>query len=532
MKIDWRLIVLGILIGVTASFAQSEAAEEPVVVIDDEPMTLEEFWEKVDQLPMQYQSMMEENESRRSFLDQLIQERTLYLAALEEDYPEDEEIRQALEDARIRTLASYYYQRNVGSFHGYSEEELREYYEENPDYFLTEAQVRMRHILLENEAQAREARRVLVEGEASFADLAKDISIDAKTRRLGGMIGLVSERATLPQLGRVPELQEVIFDMPVGEVSEPIQSDMGWHLVLIEEKIPAQLMEFERVKQKVADYMLVDEERAREYYEEHRDEYMTEPQVDARLVFCIEEDDIDAAYAALESGMDPAAVVEEYSDDEKTKADEGRLGFVKETTPVSILGRDSREVLRTAFTELEDGEYSEPIQTTEGWAVIIREGHREPRIKSYEEVVSTVRGAAVNEARQELQQNFFDELLERYDVTVYEETLFSERPPQESAAELYDKAEVAPPPTAINLYRDILEYYPESDEAPKAQFMIGFLYSDKLKNYDEAEEAFRAYLENWPDGEFADDAEYMLEHMRDEEIDISASEDADDEESE
>jgi len=47
--------------------------------------------------------------------------------------------------------------------------------------------------------------------------------------------------------------------------------------------------------------------------------------------------------------------------------------------------------------------------------------------------------------------------------------------------------------------------------------MVGFIYSEEVKNYDEAEKAFRQLLKRYPDSELAASAQWMVEHMRTEE---------------
>ena len=60
----------------------------------------------------------------------------------------------------------------------------------------------------------------------------------------------------------------------------------------------------------------------------------------------------------------------------------------------------------------------------------------------------------------------------------------------------------------------LLSEYPSSNVSPQAQFMVGFIYSEELKDYDQAEHAFKALLEHYPKSELADSARWMIEHMR------------------
>ena len=67
--------------------------------------------------------------------------------------------------------------------------------------------------------------------------------------------------------------------------------------------------------------------------------------------------------------------------------------------------------------------------------------------------------------------------------------------------------------SAIKTYKEILKLYPESPYSCKAEFLIGFVYSENLKDYDKAKEVYQKVIENYPDCDLADDAKFMLESM-------------------
>ena len=66
---------------------------------------------------------------------------------------------------------------------------------------------------------------------------------------------------------------------------------------------------------------------------------------------------------------------------------------------------------------------------------------------------------------------------------------------------------------AIARYQDLLKRYPQSEHAYKAQFMIGFIYSEDLHDYAMARKAFEKLLEKYPDCDLAPSAKWMLENM-------------------
>jgi outer membrane protein assembly factor BamD (BamD/ComL family) len=67
--------------------------------------------------------------------------------------------------------------------------------------------------------------------------------------------------------------------------------------------------------------------------------------------------------------------------------------------------------------------------------------------------------------------------------------------------------------SAIKIYEEILKLYPESRYSCKAQFLIGFVYSENLKNYGKAKEIFAEVIEKYPDCDLTDDARFMLESI-------------------
>ena len=67
--------------------------------------------------------------------------------------------------------------------------------------------------------------------------------------------------------------------------------------------------------------------------------------------------------------------------------------------------------------------------------------------------------------------------------------------------------------SAIKIYEEILKLYPQSPNSYKAQFSIGFVYSENLRNYNKAKDAYERVMEKHPSCDLADDAKFMLQSM-------------------
>lgn len=86
-----------------------------------------------------------------------------------------------------------------------------------------------RHILVPTEDKARQLKTD-IEGGESFADLAKKHS-QCPSGRDGGSLGQFSKGQM------VPEFDKVVFgDLPIGQVSEPIKTQFGYHLIVVEKR--------------------------------------------------------------------------------------------------------------------------------------------------------------------------------------------------------------------------------------------------------------------------------------------------------
>jgi foldase protein PrsA len=93
----------------------------------------------------------------------------------------------------------------------------------------TEPHVRARHILLDTEEEAEAVLERLQEGE-DFEVLAREVSTDTMSAELGGDLGW------FPKGKMDAAFEEVAFNLPVGEISEVVETRYGFHIILVEER--------------------------------------------------------------------------------------------------------------------------------------------------------------------------------------------------------------------------------------------------------------------------------------------------------
>jgi peptidylprolyl isomerase len=151
-----------------------------------------------------------------------------------------------IERARDQVIVSSFVGNVAKPGDGYpSEEEIKQFYEANKAQLLAPAQFQLAQIFLPaaestDKAKAEEAKKKIAELSAKlgkpgadFAKLAKENSAHKESAERGGELGWVGEEQM------VPEIRRAVTGMDKGEVSSPIKSAAGWHLIKLLDKKPA-----------------------------------------------------------------------------------------------------------------------------------------------------------------------------------------------------------------------------------------------------------------------------------------------------
>lgn len=126
--------------------------------------------------------------------------------------------------------------------------EVKAYYEENAAQFVTGAQVKAKHILVDDEQAAENIAKEIAEGK-SFEDAAKEYST-CPSKEKGGDLGYFGKGQM------VPEFEKAAFEGEIGKVIGPVKTQFGAHLILVEDKKEEQKMSFEQVEAQLYNQLL------------------------------------------------------------------------------------------------------------------------------------------------------------------------------------------------------------------------------------------------------------------------------------
>ncbi len=220
------------------------AAADPVVLtVGSEKITQSMFQEIISSLPAQQQAQLATPEARRSLAEQVAELKVMAQEARTRKLDQSAAVKAKIELQSDQVLANAVYQEFTKA--DPDDAALRAYYDAHKQDW---EQVKARHILIrmkgsrvplrdghkeltdeEALAKAKEVRAKILAG-AKFEDEAKIESDDTGSGENGGDLG------TFGQGQMVPEFDAVVFKAPIGQVTEPIKTDYGYHLILVEER--------------------------------------------------------------------------------------------------------------------------------------------------------------------------------------------------------------------------------------------------------------------------------------------------------
>ncbi len=180
---------------------------------------------------------------RRAHIELLIESQLFARAATDENLlSKSKEIDLKRFSDRL-ALRNYYYQKRVKD--RVTEEDVRNFFEDQVKTFRPQEEVRARHILVNSRELAIELAKQLSAG-ADFAALARHFSQDPTTNLLGGDLGYFVRGQM------VSEIDEVAFSLKKGEVSESVKTQFGWHLVRVDDRRVRAAPTFDELKDYLA----------------------------------------------------------------------------------------------------------------------------------------------------------------------------------------------------------------------------------------------------------------------------------------
>jgi peptidyl-prolyl cis-trans isomerase C len=179
-------------------------------------------------------------------VEYLIERHLLAQLAVKEGVADTDEYKRRLALYQAKALRDAYFFQKIRPM--VTEDQIKAAYDVQAAKVAGTERIRARHILVGTEKEAKEILVLLGQGQ-KFGDLAKKYSLDG-SKDYGGDLGYF----TAPEM--VPEFSKAAFALKVGEISQPIKTDFGWHIIQLEDRKMGAAQPYDQVKAAIRNVLL------------------------------------------------------------------------------------------------------------------------------------------------------------------------------------------------------------------------------------------------------------------------------------
>jgi peptidyl-prolyl cis-trans isomerase C len=216
------------------------APETPVAKVNGQDITEAEVKFAEGEIGQELAGVPDENR-RRVLVEYLVEAHLMAAAAEKADLAKGDEFETRLKYYRLRALRDAYFEKQVRDL--VPEGDARAVYDERVKSLPAQEEVRASHILVKTQDEAKKVADEL-KGGGDFGELAKKYSQD-RGGASGGDLGYF----TRGQM--VKEFEDAAFAMEKGKLSDPIETQFGWHILKVDDKRNRQPPSFEDVKDQI-----------------------------------------------------------------------------------------------------------------------------------------------------------------------------------------------------------------------------------------------------------------------------------------
>jgi peptidyl-prolyl cis-trans isomerase C len=226
-----------------AAPAATAGAGEVLATYGGKKLTSDIVMKEMERLPPPSRAYLNAPERKRQFVENIILNDLLFEEGQRESFDKDEEIERQVTDLRKRLVVQRV-MRKYQTPPEINDEQAKKYFDDNPTLYST-TQIRASHILVKEEAVAKELHAKVKAAPDSFADVAKEKSTDTMSAQKGGDLGMFGQ-------GRmVAEFEKVAFGLKVNDLSDVVKTQYGYHIIKVTERKDGERKPFDQVKEQI-----------------------------------------------------------------------------------------------------------------------------------------------------------------------------------------------------------------------------------------------------------------------------------------
>ena len=515
-------------------------------------ITMADFSLRLEKIPPMYQTRYQTYEGKVKFLNDLVTEEVFYQEAMALGLDNDTVVNEKLANQLKATYFTEFQQDLIADMQ-ITDEELHEYFLNHLDDYpgitfeesrtMVEGQYKNENSAIffkEYEFNLMEEYAIIIHEDlldsldfndmATIEPIAQEKYVTSNLPELEKTIGQLKEfYEGLPNQNKRPFLQ---LESRINSVKELVKMDM-YYLKAVDagyDNNPAvletrpmlkrNLMLRETYNRKVTERIDVSEKTVRDYYDDNIDKFSTKAY---RKIQAFGFEDQKIAKQNMKIAKKAAKKADEEMMNQVLEAsvfefDKGEISYIYDNNLIPKCGQDTlwcEKVWETRPGKTKPEKMSGIFESAQGYHVFFRILEDNLAVPT---AFEDARVKIENEMRKELSREYFQEtdsqLREKYVVKVLSDNLVEKLTPEE----YFENAEKAQKKRrykdAIYYYDQISELYPDSNDAYKALFMKGFLYSEEMDDKDMAIEIFQRVIAEYPEGELHESADFMIKELR------------------
>lgn len=261
-----KKIAIGLILTVALISCSKKGVEQKgpfLAKVGNTTITQADYDREFQALPEYAQQLFTDEQGKGKFLNEIINKEMLHQEAIKKGLDKNPDFQKKLEEFKKITLVTALFEKEIMARAKVTDQEVKAYYDKHKEEFIPTTQIKASHILVKTEDEAKKVLARLKKGE-KFGDIAKAVSVDTASAQNGGDLGYFSKGQM------VPEFEKAAASLNVGDVSVPVQTQFGYHIIKVTDKKKGAPIEFEKIKD------MISQRLAGEKQKEAFDQYIAE----------------------------------------------------------------------------------------------------------------------------------------------------------------------------------------------------------------------------------------------------------------
>jgi peptidyl-prolyl cis-trans isomerase C len=255
--VAWRK--WGVLAGATVLVACTGGSDEQVVVrVNQTRVTAAEFRRRLDlereRVPVHLHAMMESADVQKRYAQDLVRREILLQEAARRKIDSRPAVTDRVQQVKEQMVLQTLIREEISEKVRVPEAEVQTYYDGHPEEFSRD-RLRAGHILVQTEGEAQQVLERL-KGKEGFEALARRLSLDKVSGAKGGDLGTV-ERGSM-----VADFEKAAYALKVGEVSPPVKTRFGYHIIRVTEREKRPVAPFAEVREGLTQRLVGERQQA------------------------------------------------------------------------------------------------------------------------------------------------------------------------------------------------------------------------------------------------------------------------------